>query len=90
VAGRALGLQFMLAELELAVTFCRIVRSKRANTDRLLKNARNALFDACTSCVVQSWRPANWKRLREDSRSSKQRWKYRPLIIEGNFAAAGE
>ena len=47
VAGRALGLQFMLAELELAVTFCRIVRSKPSeNTDRLLKNARNALFDA--------------------------------------------
>jgi len=47
VAGRALGLQFMLAELELAVTFCRIVRSKPSeNTDRLLRNARNALFDA--------------------------------------------
>lgn len=37
----------MLAELELAVTFCRIVRSKPSeNTDRLLRNARNASFDA--------------------------------------------
>ena len=45
--GRALRLQFMLAELELAVTFCRIVRSKPSeNTERLLRNARNALFDA--------------------------------------------
>jgi hypothetical protein len=45
--GRALRLQFMLAELELAVTFCRIVRSKPSeNTQRLLRNARNALFDA--------------------------------------------
>lgn len=45
--GRALRLQFMLAELELAVTFCRIVRSKPSeNTERLLRNARNALFNA--------------------------------------------
>jgi hypothetical protein len=37
----------MLAELELAVTFCRIVRSKPSeNTDRLLRNARDVLFDA--------------------------------------------
>jgi len=37
-------LQFMLTELELAMTFCRIVRSKPSeHTDRLL---RNALFDA--------------------------------------------
>jgi hypothetical protein len=44
---RALRLQFMLAELELRVTFCRIARSKPSeNTDRLLGNARNALFDA--------------------------------------------
>lgn len=46
-AGRALRLQFMMAELELAVTFCQIARSKPSeNTDRLLRNARNALFDA--------------------------------------------
>ena len=45
--GRSLRLQFVLAELELAVTFCQIVRSKPSeNTDRLLRNARNALFDA--------------------------------------------
>jgi hypothetical protein len=37
----------MLAELELAVTFCRIVRSAPNElTNRLLRNARNALFDA--------------------------------------------
>jgi hypothetical protein len=47
VVGRALHLQFMLAELELGVTFCRLVRSKPSeNTNRLLRNARNALFDA--------------------------------------------
>jgi len=47
VAWRSLRLQLMLAEMELAVTFCRIVRSKPSeNTDRLLRNARNALFDA--------------------------------------------
>ncbi len=44
VGGRPLRLQFMLTELELAMTFCRIVRSKPSeHTDRLL---RNALFDA--------------------------------------------
>jgi len=46
IARRSLHLLFMLAELELAVTFCRIVRSKPSeNTDRLQRNARNALFD---------------------------------------------
>lgn len=35
---RSLRLQLMLAELELAVTFCRIVRSNRSeNTNRLLR-----------------------------------------------------
>ena len=44
---RSLRLQFMLTELDLAMTFCRIVRSEpRGHTDRLLKNARTALFDA--------------------------------------------
>ncbi len=37
----------MLTELDLAMTFCRIARSKPSeHTDRLLRNARNALFDA--------------------------------------------
>ncbi len=37
----------MLTELDLAMTFCRIVRSKPTeHTDRLRRNARNALFDA--------------------------------------------
>src|SRR5438046_2658366 len=47
VRGRSLRLQFMLTELDLAMTFCRIVRSKpREHADRLLRNARTALFDA--------------------------------------------
>jgi hypothetical protein len=47
VAGRPLRVQFVLAELELAVTFCRIVRRKPSrHTERLLRNARNALFNA--------------------------------------------
>jgi len=47
VSGRSLRLQFMLTELDLAMTFCRIARSKPSeHTDRLLRNARNALFDA--------------------------------------------
>jgi hypothetical protein len=47
VAGKSLRVQFMLTELELAVTFCRIVRSKPSqHTKRLLRNARNALFNA--------------------------------------------
>src|SRR5260370_17727625 len=45
VIGRSLRLQFMLTELDLAMTFCRFVRSKPTeHTDRLLRNARNALF----------------------------------------------
>jgi hypothetical protein len=44
---RPLRVQFVLAELDLAVTFCRIVRSKPSpHTSRLLRNARNALFNA--------------------------------------------
>jgi len=47
VGGRSLNSQFMLTELELAMTFCQIVRSKPSeHTDRLLRNARNAVFDA--------------------------------------------
>jgi hypothetical protein len=37
----------MLAELDLAVTFCRLIRSKPSElTSRLLRSARNAFFDA--------------------------------------------
>jgi hypothetical protein len=37
----------MLAELDLAVTFCRIVRSKPSeHAGRMLQNARKAFFDA--------------------------------------------
>jgi hypothetical protein len=47
IARRPLRVQFVLAELDLAVTFCRIVRSKPSqHTKRLLRNARNALFNA--------------------------------------------
>jgi hypothetical protein len=43
---RPLPVQLMLAELDLAVTFCRLIRSKPSeHTRRLLRNARNALFD---------------------------------------------
>jgi hypothetical protein len=46
-AGRAIRVQFILAELDLGVTFCRIVRSKASeNTERLLRNARHAFFSA--------------------------------------------
>jgi len=39
--------QFVLAELGLATTFCRILHSKRSHQKtRLIRNARNALFNA--------------------------------------------
>lgn len=55
-------MQFILAELELAITFCRIVRSRPSpHTARMLRNARNALFHAMdyvfhselTSCDIE-------------------------------------
>jgi len=47
VSGRSLRLQSMLTQLDLAMTFCRIVRSKPSeHADRLIRNALNALFDA--------------------------------------------
>jgi hypothetical protein len=47
VAGRPVRVQFILAELNLAVTFCRIVRSRPSpHTPRMIRNARNALFNA--------------------------------------------
>jgi hypothetical protein len=46
-AGRAIRVQFILAELELGATFCRIVRSKGGeNAERLVRNARSAFFSA--------------------------------------------
>jgi len=45
--GKSLRVQLILAELDLAVTFCRILSSKRSRYEkRMLRNARNALFDA--------------------------------------------
>jgi hypothetical protein len=47
VEGKSLRVQFMLAELDLALTFCRILRSKRSqHGERMLRNSRNALFYA--------------------------------------------
>jgi hypothetical protein len=56
--GRPLRVQLMLAELDLGVTFCRLVGCKTSElTSRLLRNARNALFDAM-HFVCQSELPA--------------------------------
>jgi hypothetical protein len=47
VARRSLHVQFILAELDLAAAFCRLVRCKpRQHTERMLRNARKALFNA--------------------------------------------
>jgi hypothetical protein len=44
--------QFALAELELALTFCELIASNpNRPSDRLLRNARNALFNAMHSVV---------------------------------------
>jgi hypothetical protein len=53
-AEKFLRAQFALAELELGLTFCRLVASNsNRRSDRLLRNARNALFNAM-HCVVYS------------------------------------
>jgi len=45
--GKAIRVQFMLAQLDLALTFCRIVRTKNSqHSERMLRNARRAFFDA--------------------------------------------
>jgi hypothetical protein len=45
--GNSLRVSFLLAEMDLALTFCRLAHSKpNRQTDRLLRNARNTLFDA--------------------------------------------
>ena len=47
VSGKTVRVQFILAELNLAVTFCRIVRSRLSpHTPRMIRNARNAFFNA--------------------------------------------
>lgn len=46
IAGSRLRVEFMLSKLDLALTFCRMVRSKPSeHTNRLLRSARNTLFD---------------------------------------------
>jgi len=47
-----LRVQFAIAELELALTFCRLVtRNPERATERLLRNARRALFNAMHSVL---------------------------------------
>lgn len=51
-ADKFLHAQFQLAELELALTFCRLVASNpNRPSERLLRNARKALFNAMHSVV---------------------------------------
>jgi|HubBroStandDraft_6_1064221.scaffolds.fasta_scaffold450373_2 hypothetical protein len=51
-ADKFLRAQFQLAELELALTFCRLVASNpNRPSDRLVRNARKALFNAMHSVV---------------------------------------
>src|SRR5947207_2404276 len=46
IAGNRLRVEYMLAKLDLAVTFCRLARSGPSqHTNRLLRTARNAFFD---------------------------------------------
>jgi hypothetical protein len=67
VSGKQLRVQFVIAELDLAITFCRIARSKpSALAERLRRSARNALFKAMhylcqpelTACEVTQIRAA--------------------------------
>src|SRR5213080_3965378 len=46
IAGNRLRVEFMLAKLDIAVTFCHIAHSSPSqHANRLLRKARNALFD---------------------------------------------
>jgi hypothetical protein len=61
--GKSLRVQFMLAELDLAVTFCRLLGSKRSrHRERMLRNAPNVLFDAM-HFVCESQRPGQVRRM---------------------------
>jgi hypothetical protein len=93
-AGRAIRVQFVLAELQLAVTFCRIVRSKASeNTERLLRNARNAFFSAvryvqCTElapCDVEAI-TARLVRLQEALQESPRQQESAMLAEGGGWA----
>ena len=47
IAGKPVRIQFLLAELDLAVTFCYMLRNKPSpHANRMVRNARNAIFDA--------------------------------------------
>lgn len=47
IAGKPLRIQFLLAELDLATTFCRMLQNKPSpHAERMIRNARNAVFDA--------------------------------------------
>jgi hypothetical protein len=58
--------QFALAELELGLTFCRLVASNpNRPSDRLLRNARNALFNAMHSVVYSELADSHVKLITE-------------------------
>ena len=58
--------QFALAELELALTFCRLVASNpNRPSDRLLRNARKALFNAMHSVVYSELADSHVKLITE-------------------------
>jgi hypothetical protein len=47
ITGKPVRVQFLLAELDLAATFCHMLRNKPSpHAKRMVKNARNAIFDA--------------------------------------------
>lgn len=47
IAGKPVRIQFLLAELDLATTFCRMLQNKPSpHAERMTRNARNAVFDA--------------------------------------------
>jgi len=58
--------QFALAELELGLTFCRLVASNRNRpSDRLLRNARTALFNAMHSVLYSELAASHVKLITE-------------------------
>ncbi len=47
IAAKPLRIQFLLAQLDLAITFCRMIRNNPGpHARRMIRNARNAAFDA--------------------------------------------
>jgi hypothetical protein len=47
IAGQPVQTQFLLAQLDLAITFCRMLHNKPSrHASRMIRNTRNAVFDA--------------------------------------------